>query len=176
MVADIRIWFAKFLQTFAILQHCKCCILIRKILQYFITCPISVVDGAPACHTAGSGSNLGAAKRAILLKQSIFFWAKVEYFNHYFLTSLKWLSDHKRSLACDFSLVWDFWLCSRQYFRLLSCSRFIILDFINLSCLIWDSFRLIHTYSDSIRLIQTQSDSIRLIQTHWTSLSLMEMH
>ena len=34
-------------------------------------------------------------------------------------TSLKWLSDHKRSLACDFSLVWDFWLCSRQYFRLM---------------------------------------------------------
>ena len=44
-------------------------------------------------------------------------------------TSLKWLSDHKRSLACDFSLVWDFWLCSRQYFRLLSCSRFMLLDF-----------------------------------------------
>ena len=41
-------------------------------------------------------------------------------------TSLKWLSDHKRSLACDFSLVWNFWLCSRQYFWLLSCSRFIL--------------------------------------------------
>ena len=66
-------------------------------------------------------------------------------------TSLKWLSDHKRSLACDFSLVWDFWLCSRQYFRLLSCSRIILLDLINLLCLIWDS------------------DSFILIEPHWDS-------
>ena len=77
------------------------------------------------------------------------------------ITSLKWLSDHKRSLACDFSLVWNFWLCSRQYFRLLSCSRIILLDLINLLCLIWDS--------DSFRLIQTHSDSFSLIEPHWDS-------
>ena len=75
--------------------------------------------------------------------------------------SLKWLSDHKRSLACDFSLVWNFWLCSRQYFRLLSCSRIILLDLINF---LWSD--LIQTHSDSFRLFQTQSGSFRLIQTH----------
>ena len=87
------------------------------------------------------------------------------------LTSLKWLSDYRRSLACDFSFVWDFWLCSRQYFRLLSCSRIILLDLINLLCLIWDSdsFRLIQTHSDSFRLIQTHSDSFSLIEPHWDS-------
>ena len=87
-------------------------------------------------------------------------------------TSLKWLSDHKRSLACDSSLIWNFWLCSRQYFLPLSCSRFILLDFINHS----DSFRLIQTHSDSFRLIQTRSDSLRLNQTHSDSLSHIEPH
>ena len=79
-------------------------------------------------------------------------------------------------LAWDFSLVWDFWLCSRQYFRLLSCSRFMLLDFINLLYLLWDSFRLIQTQSDSFRLNQTQSDSFRLNQTHSDSFSLIEPH
>ena len=71
-------------------------------------------------------------------------------------------------LACNFSLVCDFWLCSRQYLWFLSCSRIFL--FSPISDMLWDSLRLIQTHSDSLRLIQAHWASLRLIETHGDAL------
>ena len=83
-------------------------------------------------------------------------------------TSLKWLSDHKRSLACNF------WLCSLQYLWFLSYCRIFLFSLF--SDTLWDSLRTIQTHLDSFRLIQTHSDLFRLIQAHWALLRLIETH
>ena len=72
------------------------------------------------------------------------------------LTSLKRLSDHKRSLACNFSLVCNFWLCSRQYLQFLSCCSIFLFPSLTLS----DSFRLTQTHLDSLILIDTHKKYI----------------
>ena len=89
-------------------------------------------------------------------------------------TSLKWLSDLKRSLACNFSLVCNFWLCSRQYLQFLSCSRILhslietCTDSIgqsgSLSEAHWGSLRLTEAYRGSLRLINAKGDSLG---EHW---------
>ena len=74
-------------------------------------------------------------------------------------------------LACNFSLVCNFWQCSRQYLQFLSSSRIFLF-----SDTLWDSLKLIQTHFYSLRLIQTHSDSIkpiRLNETHWGSLRLI---